>query len=137
MTRREGFRILLGLAPRIQHQDVPPPVGRAPPLGFRLDDEWVLLARDGFRSAFEAALFGFEDEAALLVEVDAARTFRTVGIFELHAVFERVAVDHRLRPLGIGQGDTYEFAKRVREALEIRAFRAAGLAPVGDELIDQ
>jgi hypothetical protein len=80
-----------------------------------------------------AALFGFEDEAAAFIEIDAAGAGSAVAVVEVNGAFKDVGVLRIVGNGGIGTGDAEDVAEFGEEELVIGAFGCAGVLPAADE----
>ena len=88
----------------------------------------------GFGGFEVGALFGFEDEAAGLVEIQVTGSGRTVGFLVGDGAFEDVAVFGVVRPGGFRVRDVEDVIAKLREEETVVGFLgAAGLFPTGDE----
>lgn len=122
------FGVLLGLVARAEH-------GFVPAAGATLGG--AALAGRGVEESglFDcvAALFGFEDEAAAFVEVDAAGGGGAVGVAEGDGAFEDVGVGSEIARGGLGAGDVEEVGEFGKEELVVSAFSGGGGLPAGYE----
>ena len=76
-------------------------------------------------------MFGFQDEAAAFVEVNAAFAGGAVGVVLGDFVFEAVTGVAG----GVGMRDGQEIAEFGKEKLAVGAFGGTGFGPAGDERI--
>ncbi len=130
--------VVLRLLPGVHHQLVPDAVGAALAARVGVRHEQVGLAGELqlLLAVLLAALLGFDDEGAALVEVDAAGAGRAVRILELDAALEGVDVLVRGFDRACRFFNAEDFAQVFGERLKIRAFLAAGCAPADDEVFD-
>ena len=75
---------------------------------------------------FIRALFRFEDEAAALVEVDAAFGDGAIAMVGDYVALEYVGVVMNFRTGGVGPVDAEEIAEFREEGLAVGAFACAG-----------
>ncbi len=136
-ARREGTGVLLGLAVGLEHGVIPRggaadggPFLRA--LGFGLGDggerPGVLLLLD--------ALLGLEDEAAALVEIDAAGAGGAVLMMKGDAALEDVGVGGIVGLRGVRLRDAEERAELGEEEGVVGALGGSGFLPARDEVLN-
>ncbi|HEV7402340.1 MAG TPA: hypothetical protein VGO11_05415 [Chthoniobacteraceae bacterium] len=137
LARREGARVLLSLAVDLEHGVIPRrgaadggPSLRALRLGLRDGGE-----RLGFRLFLDAPL-GLEDEAAALVEIDAAGAGGAVLVMKGDAALEDVGVGGIVGVRGIGLRDAEQRAEFGEEEGVVGALGGSGVLPAGDEVLD-
>ena len=124
----------LGLLARVDHQHVPGPVGAAPALAGRGQRRQRKLADDLVAGALQPRLFGFEDEAAALVEVDARVGDGAVPVRLLDDPFEHVVVAPRRRAGRLRPGQIEHVAQLDQEQGVVGALLPAlAAAPARDE----
>jgi hypothetical protein len=96
------------------------------------------LEAGGLGLAFQTGLFGFQDEGAAFVKVDAAGGGGTVGQEVLHHSFEDIIIVFRGGAGGVRDGKTERAAEFGEEHAVVGAFLAALAAlPAGDEGFDR
>ena len=84
---------------------------------------------------FDAALLGFQNEAALFVQVDESGAGETAGIAESYWPLEYVIVVATVRDGWIGTGDVEIVAQLRKEQLVIGSLGGGGVLPPLDEWV--
>ena len=80
-----------------------------------------------------APLFGLQDEASALVEIDAARADRAVSARKYDGAFEDVQIEPVVVPRRIWAIDTNQIAQFRQEKLTVRPLPGTGGLPAGNE----
>ena len=101
-------------------------------VGWWAEDEVVVGV--GLEGEGLAALLGFEDEVAALVEVDETAGDGAVEIADFNGLVEDVGVEVLDAGGGIGAFDFEEVAKLGEEELIVGAFGGVGLLPARKEV---
>jgi hypothetical protein len=133
----EGAGVLFGLATGAE-EDVVPGGGAA--RAVTAEAAFFALAGGVGKELFFVllldALLGFEDEAAALVEVDAAEGLGAVRVDEHDAAFEDVGIGIVFLLRGLGAGDFEQIAELAEKEGVVGAFGAARGGPAIDEGLD-
>lgn len=136
-ARREGAGVLLSLAVGLEHGVIPRggaadggPFLRALFFGLRHRGE-----RGGFLLLLDA-LLGLEDEAAALVEIDAAGAGGAVLMMKGDAALEDVGVVGVVGVRGVRARDAEEIAQLGEKEGVVGALGGAGALPASDEVLN-
>jgi len=134
-VRREGSRVLFGLAASLDHRIVPAlrPSHGGPAFGllFRLRRQLESVVSVGF--GLLRALFGLQHKAAAFVEVDASDAGRAVEIVELDVPLEHVSVLGHVRLRRLGMRHSEDVAQPVSKRRKVRPLSPTRSGPVRNE----
>jgi hypothetical protein len=82
-----------------------------------------------------AALFGFQNEAATLIQIDEICGGRAVKLFEYHGFVDHIRVRVFIGCAGVRPDDSNEVTQLRQEERIVGAFRGRGSFPARDEVV--